>query len=46
VPLLVSPWIIYPALPISISPLLILLPMAATFGITVSISAGSFKKYL
>ncbi|MFP3493580.1 TIGR03747 family integrating conjugative element membrane protein [Pseudomonas sp. SIMBA_059] len=46
VPLLVLPWIIYPALPISISPLLILFPMAATFGLTVSISAGSFKKYL
>lgn len=45
-PLLILPWVIYPAFPISISPLLILLPIAVACGITVSISAGSFKKYL
>ncbi|NWA02319.1 TIGR03747 family integrating conjugative element membrane protein [Pseudomonas gingeri] len=46
VPLWVAPWIIYPALPISVNPLLILLPGAAALGLAVSISVGSFKKYL
>lgn len=46
VPLLVLPWVIYLALPISMSPLLILLPSAALLGVAVDIAAGSFKKYL
>jgi hypothetical protein len=46
VPLWVVPWIIYPALPMTVSPLLVLLPSAAALGVVVSISAGSFKKYL
>ncbi|PFG25100.1 integrating conjugative element membrane protein (TIGR03747 family) [Pseudomonas lurida] len=46
VPLIVAPWIIYPALPMTISPILILLPNAAALGFIVTISAGSFKKYL
>ncbi|NWB98371.1 TIGR03747 family integrating conjugative element membrane protein [Pseudomonas gingeri] len=46
VPLLVAPWIIYPALPMTVSPVLVLLPSAAALGLVVSISAGSFKKYL
>lgn len=45
-PLLVLPWVIYLALPISISPLLILLPSAALLGVAVNIATGSFKKYL
>jgi len=45
-PLLVLPWVIYPALPITINPIMILLPSAAALGLVVSISAGSFKKYL
>lgn len=45
-PMMVSPWIIYPALPMTVSPILILLPSAAALGFIVSISAGSFKKYL
>lgn len=45
-PLLVLPWIIYPALPVTISPVVVLLPSATVLGIVVSISAGSFKKYL
>jgi len=45
-PLLVAPWVVYPALPITVNPILILLPSAAVISIIVSISAGSFKKYL
>lgn len=45
-PLLVLPWVIYLALPVSVSPLLILLPNALLLGIVVDITAGSFKKYL
>ncbi|MGY2224418.1 TIGR03747 family integrating conjugative element membrane protein [Pseudomonas gingeri] len=45
-PLAVAPWILYPALPMSVNPLLILLPAAAALGLVVSISVGSFKKYL
>ena len=46
IPLAVLPWITYLALPISVHPLLILLPSAALLGLAVSLTAGSFKKYL
>lgn len=46
VPLLVLPWLLYPAFPIAVSPVLILFPSAALLGLVISISAGSFKKYL
>lgn len=46
VPLLVLPWVTYLAMPISVSPLLILLPSAILLGVAVDIAAGSFKKYL
>ncbi|WP_122339480.1 TIGR03747 family integrating conjugative element membrane protein [Pseudomonas caricapapayae] len=45
-PLAVAPWIVYLSLPISISPIFILLPCAIMLAISVSITAGSFKKYL
>ena len=45
-PLAVLPWITYLALPISVHPLLILLPSAALLGLAVSLTAGSFRKYL
>ncbi|TWR13338.1 TIGR03747 family integrating conjugative element membrane protein, partial [Xanthomonas vasicola] len=45
-PLVVLPWVTYLALPISVHPLLILLPSAALLGWAVSLTAGSFKKYL
>ncbi|AYF50017.1 TIGR03747 family integrating conjugative element membrane protein [Pseudomonas fluorescens] len=45
-PLLVAPWILYPALPISVPPMLLLLPSATALGAIISISAGSFNKYL
>lgn len=46
IPLAIFPWTFYLALPISISPMLVLLPCAALLGIAVSITAGTFKKYL
>ncbi len=46
VPLTIVPWTIYLTIPISVSPLLILLPCAALLGVSVCITASSFKKYL
>lgn len=45
-PLVVLPWVIYLALPVSMHPLLVLLPGAMLLGSAVNIAAGSFKKYL
>ncbi|CAJ2792566.1 integrating conjugative element membrane protein, PFL_4697 family [Burkholderia pseudomallei] len=45
-PLVVFPWIAYLALPVSISPLLILLPCAALLGMSIDVTMGTFKKYL
>ena len=45
-PLAVLPWVTYLALPISVHPLVILLPSAALLGVALSLTAGSFKKYL
>lgn len=45
-PLTVLPWVIYLTLPISVSPLLILLPSAILLGVMMDITMGSFKKYL
>lgn len=45
-PLAVLPWVTYLALPVSISPLFILLPGAVLLGLATDIAAGSFKKYL
>ncbi|MCI4239521.1 TIGR03747 family integrating conjugative element membrane protein [Dickeya dianthicola] len=45
-PLVMLPWVTYLALPISVHPLLILLPGAALLGFAVALTASSFKKYL
>lgn len=45
-PLTIVPWTVYLAIPISISPLLILLPCALLLGVSVCITVSSFKKYL
>jgi integrating conjugative element membrane protein, PFL_4697 family len=45
-PTLALPWVIYLALPISIPPLLIMLPCAVLVGVIVNITVASFKKYL
>jgi integrating conjugative element membrane protein (TIGR03747 family) len=45
-PLAVLPWVSYLALPVSVDPLLILLPSAVLLGLAMNLTAGSFKKYL
>ena len=45
-PLAILPWVIYLALPVSVHPLIILLPSAALLGLAMNLTAGSFKKYL
>ena len=46
VPLVALPWVVYLALPVSVQPLLILVPSALLLGVAVNLAAGSFKKYL
>ena len=45
-PLLVAPWVVYLALPVSLHPGWIVLPAAALAGLAMALSARSFKKYL
>ncbi len=45
-PLAVLPWVIYLALPVSVHPLVVLLPSAILLGLVVAIAASTFKKYL
>lgn len=45
-PLVELPWVIYLALPVSVHPLLVLLPGAMLLGLATNIAAASFKKYL
>jgi integrating conjugative element membrane protein (TIGR03747 family) len=45
-PLATLPWVIYLALPVSVAPLVILLPGAVLLGVAVCISAATFKKYI
>lgn len=46
IPTLTLPWIIYLTLPISVSPLWIMMPCALLAGIVMNITVASFKKYL
>ena len=46
IPLVIAPWTVYLAMPVSVSPLLILLPSAVLLGMSVYITVSSFKKYL
>jgi len=41
----VFPWIAYLARPVSVNPLLVLLPCAVLFGLSVDVTIGTFKKY-
>ena len=45
-PLLIVPWIIYLSLPFSLNPMVVFLPSAVMLGITMAITATTFKKYL
>lgn len=44
--LTVAPWLIYLSCPISVNPLLILMPCAFALGLAITITAATFKKYL
>lgn len=46
IPLVVSAWVLYLALPISLHPSWVILPFAVGVGATVTITASTFKKYL
>jgi len=46
IPLLIVPWVIYLSLPFSLNPMAVFLPCAVMLGITTSITATTFKKYL
>ena len=45
-PLVVLTWVIYLALPFSLHPTFVVLPFAALFALTVTVTASTFKKYL
>ena len=45
-PIAILPWVIYLALPVSVTPVLILLPAAVVLALVVSLTAASFKKHL
>lgn len=45
-PVFILGWLIYLSIPFSIHPNLFLVPCAALFGMLVSVTVGSFKKYL
>jgi hypothetical protein len=45
-PLVALAWVVYLSPPFSVHPSLVVLPFAALFALSVSIMAGTFKKYL
>lgn len=45
-PMLVVTWVVYLALPFSLHPTWIVLPLGVLFGLSVTVTAGTFKKYL
>ena len=46
IPLLIMPWGIYVSLPFSLNPMAVFLPCAVILGVTMAITATTFKKYL
>ncbi|MGR3807779.1 TIGR03747 family integrating conjugative element membrane protein [Pasteurella testudinis] len=45
-PVMITAWILYLSIPISVHPNAILVPAAALFGLSICVTAASFKKYL
>lgn len=45
-PMIILAWLIYLSIPFSVHPNLIFIPMAFLFGLSLSITFGSFKKYI
>lgn len=46
VPLIIAPWIIYLSCPVTVYPVLVLIPCAVALGLAVLITSATFKKYL
>ncbi|MDR0770558.1 MAG: TIGR03747 family integrating conjugative element membrane protein [Burkholderiales bacterium] len=46
IPLTVAPWVIYLAMPVTVHPVLVLIPCAVALGLAVLVTAATFKKYL
>ena len=45
-PIMLSAWVLYLSIPVSIYPNVILVPAAFLFGLSICVTAASFKKYL
>lgn len=45
-PLLITVWVVYLSMPVSVHPTLVVLPFAVLFAIAITITASTFKKYL
>ncbi|MFZ7187111.1 TIGR03747 family integrating conjugative element membrane protein [Avibacterium avium] len=45
-PVMIGSWILYLSIPVSVYPNIILIPAAFLFGLSICITAASFKKYL
>ncbi len=43
---LIAAWVLYLAMPVSINPAFVVVPFAILFAFSISITAGTFKKYL
>ena len=43
---LLAAWFIYLALPVSVNPAFVILPFATLFAFSISVTAGTFKKYI
>lgn len=46
IPLILAPWVLYLAAPISLHPQLILIPCAISLGVAIVVTIATFKKYL
>ncbi|MDX5298819.1 MAG: DUF4400 domain-containing protein, partial [Gammaproteobacteria bacterium] len=45
-PMLIGVWVVYLSLPVSVHPTWVILPFALAYGVAMTITAASFKKYL
>lgn len=46
VPMFIGVWVVYLGMPVSVNPSWIIVPFAALFGVSLAITAATFKKYL
>ena len=45
-PLLITAWVVYLSMPVSVHPTLVVLPFAILFAIAITVTSATFKKYL